>query len=113
MNNSGTITNISYVEGVDINKSLEENLKQAETDFTTLQKPFENLDVSVSNSEILSYQAIPQQFKDEFLSGTFYKSIRFYDQDAPSSLSCSFDTNSKEKFDEYSRPKIYFFLGSK
>ena len=113
LNDSGTITNISYVEGVDINKSLEENLKQAETDFTTLQKPFENLDVSVSDPEILSYYAIPQQFKDEFLSGTFYKSFRFYDQDAPISLSCSFDTETKDKFDEYSRPKIYFFLGSK
>lgn len=30
VNNSGTITNISYAEGVDINKSLEENLMQAE-----------------------------------------------------------------------------------
>lgn len=113
LNNSGIITNISYVEGIDTNKSLEENLKQAEADFTTLQKPFENLDVSVSDPEILSYQAIPQQFKDEFLSGTFYKSIRFYDQDAPISLSCSFDTDSEDKFDEYTRPKIYFFLGSK
>lgn len=113
LNNSGIITNISYVEGVDINKNLEENLMQAETDFATLQKPFENLNVSVSNPEILSYHAIPQQFKDKYLSGTFYKSFRFYDQDAPISLSCSFDTDSEDTFDEYSRPKIYFFLGSK
>ena len=113
VNNSGTITNISYVESVDINKSLEENLMQAETDFATLQKSFENLNVSVSNPEILSYQAIPQQFKDEFLNGTFYKSFRFYDQDAPISLSCSFDTETEDQFDEYTRPKIHFFLGSK
>ena len=113
VNNSGTITNISYVEGVDINKSLEENLMQAEKDFATLQKSFENLNVSVSNPEILSYQAIPQQFKDEFLNGTFYKSFRFYDQDAPISLSCSFDTETEDQFDEYTRPKIHFFLGSK
>ena len=33
VNNSGTIINISYVEGVDINKSLEENLMQTEKDF--------------------------------------------------------------------------------
>ena len=113
VNNSGTIINISYVEGVDINKSLEENLMQTEKDFATLQKSFENLNVSVSNPEILSYQAIPQQFKDEFLNGTFYKSFRFYDQDAPISLSCSFDTETEDQFDEYTRPKIYFFLGSK
>ena len=68
---------------------------------------------SVSNPEILSYQAIPQQFKDEFLNGTFYKSFRFYDQDAPISLSCSFDTETEDQFDEYTRPKIHFFLGSK
>ena len=49
LNDSGTITNISYVEGIDINKSLEENLQQAERDFTTLQKPFENLNVSPSS----------------------------------------------------------------
>lgn len=113
VNNSGTIINISYVEGVDINKSLEENLMQTEKDFATLQKSFENLNVSVSNPEILSYQAIPQQFKDEFLNGTFYKSFRFYDQDAPISLSCSFDTETEDQFDEYTRPKIHFFLGSK
>ena len=77
------------------------------------QKSFENLNVSVSNPEILSYQAIPQQFKDEFLNGTFYKSFRFYDQDAPISLSCSFDTETEDQFDEYTRPKIHFFLGSK
>ena len=62
---------------------------------------------------IYSYQAIPQQFKDEFLNGTFYKSFRFYDQDAPISLSCSFDTETEDQFDEYTRPKIHFFLGSK
>ncbi len=58
---------------------------QTEKDFATLQKSFEKkiLNVSLSNPEILSYQAIPQQFKDEFLNGTFYKSFRFYDQDAP------------------------------
>lgn len=66
-----------------------------------------------ANPEILSYQAIPQQFKDEFLNGTFYKSFRFYDQDAPISLSCSFDTETEDQFDEYTRPKIHFFLGSK
>ena len=113
VNNSGTIINISYVEGVDINKSLEENLMQTEKDFATLQKSFENLNVSVSNPEILSYQAIPQQFTEEFLNGTFYKSFRFYDQDAPISLSCSFDTETEDQFDEYTRPKIHFFLGSK
>ena len=86
---------------MDINKSLEENLMQTEKDFATLQKSFENLNVSVSNPEILSYQAIPQQFKDEFLNGTFYKSFRFYDQDAPISLSCSFDTETEDQFDEY------------
>lgn len=107
------VVHISYVEGVDINKSLEENLMQTEKDFATLQKSFENLNVSVSNPEILSYQAIPQQFKDEFLNGTFYKSFRFYDQDAPISLSCSFDTETEDQFDEYTRPKIHFFLGSK
>ena len=53
------------------------------------------------------------QFKDEFLNGTFYKSFRFYDQDAPISLSCSFDTETEDQFDEYTRPKIHFFLGSK
>ena len=29
------------------------------------------------------------------------------------SLSCSFDTETEDQFDEYTRPKIHFFLGSK
>ena len=40
VNNSGTIINISYVEGVDINKSLEENLMQTEKRFCDITKVF-------------------------------------------------------------------------
>lgn len=78
----------------------------------TLQKSFENLNVPYLIRDII-FTAIHQQFKDEFLNGTFYKSFRFYDQDAPISLSCSFDTETEDQFDEYTRPKIHFFLGSK
>ncbi len=63
LNDSGTITNISYVEGIDINKSLEENLKQAETDFATLQKPFENLNVSVFNPRYYHIRQSPNSLK--------------------------------------------------
>ena len=102
----GTITEIHYCEGVDVTASLEENLGRAEQDFQALNAPLNGLGVSVADSELLATCAIPADFKEAFLQGSFYEDIRVYNSDAPVRIACSFDTESEEEFDECSMPQI-------
>ena len=106
----GTMTEIYYCEGVDVAASLEENLSQAEQDFRALNAPLSGLGVSVADPELLATCAIPAEFEEAFLQGSFYEDIRVYDNDAPVRVACSFDTESEEEFDEYSRPQIALSL---
>ncbi len=102
----GTITEISYCEGVDVATSPEENLSRAVQDFQALNAPISSMDVSVADPELLATCAIPDDFKEAFLAGSFYEGIRVYDNDSPVRIACSFDTESQEDFDEHSRPQI-------
>lgn len=102
----GTITEINYCEGVNVAASLEENLSQAERDFQTLNAPLNGLNISVADPELLATSAIPVDFKETFLAGSFYEGVRVYSNDTPVRVACSFDTESEEEFDEYSRPQI-------
>ena len=102
----GTITEINYYEGVDVAASLEENLSRAEQDFQALNAPLSGLDVSVADPELLAACAIPGDFSEAFLQGSFYEGVRVYSNDAPVRVACSFDTEPEEEFDEYSRPQI-------
>lgn len=106
----GTMTEIYYCEGVDVTASLEENLNRAEQDFQALNAPLNGLGVSVADPELLAMCAIPTEFEEAFLQGSFYEDIRVYDNDAPVRVACSFDTESEEEFDEYSRPQIALSL---
>ena len=102
----GAITEIHYCEGVDATASLEENLGRAERDFQALNAPLNGLGVSAADSELIAMCAIPADFKEAFLQGSFYEDIRVYNNDAPVRIACSFDTESEEEFDEYSMPQI-------
>ena len=102
----GAVTEIHYCEGVDVTASLEENLGRAERDFQALNAPLNGLGVSAADSELLAMCAIPADFKEAFLQGSFYEDIRVYNNDAPVRVACSFDTESEEEFNEYSRPQI-------
>lgn len=106
----GTMTEIYYCEGVDVTASLEENLNRAEQDFQALNAPLNGLGVSVADPKLLAMCAIPTEFEEAFLQGSFYEDIRVYDNDAPVRVACSFDTESEEEFDEYSRPQIALSL---
>lgn len=110
---SGVITDVSYLEEIDVNASLEDNLNQIERDFEALQAPLENLNVLTLNPELLALHTLPDRFKEAFLTGTIYESIRIYEGDAPVRISYSFDTEAEEDFDEYSRPAIRLWLKGK
>ena len=75
-------------------------------DFQALNAPISNLGVSVADPKLLTTCTIPDDFKEAFLQGSPYESIRIYDNDSPVRVACSFDTESEKDFDEYSRPQI-------
>lgn len=102
----GTITEIHYCEGVDVTASLEENLGRAERDFQALNAPLNGSGVFVADPELLATCAVPADFKEAFLQGSFYEGVRVYSNDASVRVACSFDTESEQEFDEYSMPQI-------
>lgn len=110
---SGVVKEISYCEELDVNASLEENLSNIERDFEKLQAPLENLNVSVKDADLLALHRLPDQFREEFLAGSIYQKIHVYDGDSPVRISCSFDTEPEEDFDEYTRPRVYLHLSAK
>lgn len=110
LDESGVITSVSYREELDINSSLKENLDRIETDFEALQAPLGNLNVPVSAPELLTLHKLPDRFKEAFLSGTLYENISIYEDDPKIRISCYFDTDTEEDFDEYSEPSICLYL---
>lgn len=110
LDEKGVIKDVHYTEELDIHKSLEENLNRIEKDFEILHGPLENLDVAVVNPKLLTLYKIPEEFEEAFLAGSLYESIRIHADDAPVQVSCSFDTDTKEEFDEYTRPDISLML---
>lgn len=107
---SGTITSISYYDEIDVRESFEENLRRIEQDIEILQAPLENLDVSVENPELLALYRLPDEFKEAFLSGTFYDDIVIHTDYSSVRISCQFHTYSEEEFDEDSHPYVYVSL---
>ena len=110
LDEKGVIKDVHYTEELDIHKSLEENLNRIEKDFEILHGPLENRDVAVVNPKLLTLYKMPDEFKEAFLAGSLYESIHIHTDDAPVQVSCSFDTDTKEEFDEYSRPDISLML---
>lgn len=110
---SGVVKEISYCEELDVDASLEENLSNIESDFEKLQAPLENLEVSVANAELLALHRLPDQFKEDFLKGNLYESIRVNEDDDSIRVYCSFDTEPEEDFDEYTRPRVYLHVKAK
>lgn len=104
---TGVLTDISYVEYIDINASLEENLNQTERDFEILQASLENLNVSALDPDLLKPHKLSDQFKEDFLNGSLYESFSFFERDASIRAYYSFETKSEEDFNEYTDPKVW------
>ena len=102
----GTLTDVSYCTEVDVNATLEESLDQAMRDIAELGAALEGLDVPTSNAGLLAVPRVPDDFRETFLAGSPYESIRTYSDDDPVKTSCSFDTEPEEEFDQYTHPSI-------
>ena len=108
----GTLTDVSYCMGVDVSATLEESLGQAMRDIAELGAALDGLDVPTSNAGLLAVPRVPDDFREAFLAGSPYESIRVYSDDGPVKTSCSFDTEPEEEFDQYTHPSIRVSLRS-
>lgn len=108
----GTLTDVSYCMEVNVSATLEESLGQAMRDIAELGAALEGLDVPTSNAGLLAVPRVPDDFREAFLAGSPYESIRVYSDGGPVKTSCSFDTEPEEEFDQYTHPCIRVSLRS-
>lgn len=108
----GTLTDVSYCMGVDVSATLEESLGQAMRDIAELGAALDGLDVPTSNAGLLAAPRVPDDFREAFLAGSPYESIRIHSGDGPVKTPCSFDTEPEEEFDQYTHPSIRVSLRS-
>lgn len=111
-NEEGTLTGVDYCEGIDPGESLEESLARAEKDFAELCAPLSGSGIRVENPALLTSCAVPNDFKEAFLAGSFFEEVRVSSSDGPVRTWCSFDTDPEADFDEYTCPTIRLSFGS-
>lgn len=110
---NGKITRLNYTGGVDVNVSLEENAERIQQDFETLHNSLVSVDDSILDPNLLTVYEFPDTFKEKFLKGSPYESIRMHAEGYPIQVYCSFDTDTEDEFDEYSRPEVSIMLSEK
>lgn len=109
---NGALTAVNYCTEVDINATAEENLAQAMRDFEALHAALAGSDLLATDNPVLATPQLPGDFRDAFLAGSLYESIRIYSNDDLVKTSCSFDTEPEEEFDEYTHPSIRLALSA-
>ena len=107
---SGVIESISYDEEIDITLSPEENLSRLEKDFETLHRALQKAaDSPLKSPELLTVYQLSDEFKEAFLTGTYYQSLQFSADVGNSRVYWGFETESEEEFDDYTDPRVYLY----
>ena len=109
----GMLTDVDYTSQIDPEASLADNLARAEQDIATLCAPLNGLDISVATPGLLTPCSLSDEFKQAFLAGSLYEGISIKTEDESIKSYYTFDTESKEEFDEYTRPEISLMLSAK
>ncbi len=107
---TGEIESISYDEEIDLSLSPEENLSRVEKDFETLSRALRKTTSPAESPELLTVCQLSQEFREAFLSGTYYDEIYLSETVGSLRVICSFQTDPKEEFDEYTHPYIYLYV---
>lgn len=109
---NGALTSVSYCAEVDINATAEENLARAMSDFEALHAALAGSDLLTADNTLLSAPQLLDEFRDSFLTGSPYESIRTYSGNDSVKTSCSFDTEPEGEFDEHTHPCIRIALSA-
>lgn len=112
IDNDGQIDCTTYHARVDITKSLDENLTSAQTAFNTLGEALGASGADAEYPALLSHHTLSDDFCRQFLAGDMYTRLHVDDKLGwDYSISCSFETEEKDSFREYTKPTIYLTIG--
>ena len=81
-----------------------------EKDFETLSRALRKTTAPAESSELLTACQLSQEFREAFLSGTYYDEIYLSETVGALRIICSFQTDPEDEFDEYTRPYIYLYV---
>ena len=109
----GMLTSVDYTSQIDPEASFEDNLARAEQDIATLCAPLNGLDISAAAPGLLTPCSLSDEFKQAFLAGSLYEEISIKTEDDSIKSYYTFDTDSKDEFDEYTHPEISLMLSAK
>lgn len=101
----GKISEIYYRGDVDEKVGLGDNLERVKTEFSTLRAALLS-SPSVEPRELVGAGEIPAEFCEKFPNGSIYEKMTARETKGKVDVYCSFDTDTKEDFDEYTDPSI-------
>ena len=99
---AGAVTKLTYHANIDVTLTPEENLAATQTDFDQL--------AAILADFGLSTPALPAEFTEKFLAGSYYEEIYVRESADGSEVSVSFSTDPEDEFDEDSEPNIYLTI---
>lgn len=114
--NDGAVQAVMYTLVTDQDKSMRENLNRAEKYFERLHNVVKRLDVEFAVPELVSFDALPEEFKEKYLDGSPYERIHMTVSDLKgeggADISCSYFTYSEEEYEknDYFEPEIYISI---
>ena len=66
-------------------------------------------DSPLKSPELLTVYQLSDEFKEAFLTGTYYQSLQFSADVGNSRVYWDFETESEEEFDDYTDPRVYLY----
>ena len=114
--NDGAVHAVMYALVTDQDKSMRENLNRAEKYFERLHNVVKRLDVEFAVPDLVSFDALPEEFKEKYLDGSPYERIHMTVSDLKgeggADISCSYFTYSEEEYEknDYFEPEIYISI---
>ena len=103
INTEGEIDSLAYSVDIDISKTKDENLKNAQDILDEYYQMFTAADVKLADDSLLTKPTLTDEFKESFVQGTYYDDITIQEDD----YSLYYFTYPYEDFDKYTMPNIY------
>ncbi|MDO4849494.1 MAG: hypothetical protein Q4B45_06980 [Coriobacteriia bacterium] len=106
LDKNGLVTDVWYSERVDIKKSLEDNLAQAQQDFSKLGKALSASNARAKTEALLTQHEFSEEFCQQFSAGDIYTEIWLSDRTEDYYIYYFFNTEEQDAFNENTQPEI-------
>ena len=103
---TGVITDVWYEECIDTDKSMSENLAQAQKDFDKLGEALSSTTVKTKTSALLTEHTLSAEFREQFLATDIYTEIWLSECTDDFYIYYFFITDEQSNYDEDTHPAI-------